>query len=153
MAPPYLQGSVGEGRSCSQRTSLMLPKRPSKLGFLQHSHPLCDITDYHPNYFRATPSIPTGSRCEALGKGKINVHCIYLAHWGGWRQGCASRCAGRAWRGSIRPLSIGSSHCLTQYGCIGSRVSSVSDHPSNGWERPKQAGWEFSVRFRVWGVG
>ena len=49
-------------------------------------------------------------------KGKINVHCIYLAHWGGWRQGCASRCTGRAWRGSIRPLSIGSSHCLTQYG-------------------------------------
>ena len=23
------------------------------------------------------------------------------------------------------------------------RVSSVSDHPSTGWERPKQAGWEF----------
>ena len=47
-------------------------------------------------------------------KGKINVHCIYLAHWGGWRQGCASRCTGRARRGSIRPLSIGSSH-----GCKG----------------------------------
>ena len=26
--------------SCAQRTSLMLPKKPSKLGFLQHSHPL-----------------------------------------------------------------------------------------------------------------
>ena len=25
------------------------------------------------------------------------------------------------------------------------RVSSVSDHPSSGWERPKQAGWEFRV--------
>ena len=25
------------------------------------------------------------------------------------------------------------------------RVSSASDHPSNGWERPKQAGWEFRV--------
>ena len=40
-------------------------------------------------------------------------------HWGGWRHGCASRCTGRARRGSIRPLSIGSSYCLTQYGCIG----------------------------------
>ena len=38
-------------------------QEPSKLGFLQHSHPLWDITGYHPNYFllgfRATPSIPT----------------------------------------------------------------------------------------------
>ena len=25
----------------------------------------------------------------------------------------------------------------------------MSDHPSNGWERPKQAGWEF----RVWVLG
>ena len=52
-------------------------------------------------------------RCEAWSIGfgvfpfkrKINVHC------------CASRCTGRARRGSIRPFSIGSSHCLTQYGC------------------------------------
>ena len=38
----------------------------------------------------------------------------------------------------------------------GLRVSSVSDHPSNGWERPKQAGWEFRVKglgFRVKGLG
>ena len=28
---------------------------------------------------------------------------------------------------------------------IGTGVNSVSDHPSNGWERPKQAGWEFRV--------
>ena len=35
-----------------------------------------------------------GATAEGLGpwvwgipiKGKINVHCIYLAHWGGWRQ-------------------------------------------------------------------
>ena len=40
MAPPHFQGSVGGGTSCAQRTSLMLPKKPSKLGFLQHSHPL-----------------------------------------------------------------------------------------------------------------
>ena len=52
---------------------------------------------------------------------------------------------GRARRGSIRPFSIGSSHCLTQCGCSGCRTSSVSDHPSNGWEQPKQAGWEFLV--------
>ena len=52
-------------------------------------------------------------------KGEINVNCIYLAHWGGWRQGCASPCTGRARRGSIRPFSIGSSHRLTQYGCNG----------------------------------
>ena len=25
-------------------------------------------------------------------------------------------------------------------------VPSVSDHPSNWWERPRQAGWEFRVR-------
>ena len=205
MAPPHFQGSVGGGKSCAQRTSLMLPKKPSKLGFLQHSHPLRDITGYHPNYFllgfRATASIPTSKKdrllekinvkaqavrapgvcgasrglrtlwglrgLRALGcpgpsgirprkqtsrtklllqkpflhqaptcrfaaarglvcwvwgipfKGKINVHCTYLAYWGGWRQGCASRCTGRARRGSIRPFYIGSSHCLTQYGCIG----------------------------------
>ena len=47
---------------------------------------------------------------------------------------------GRARRGSIR-LPI----CLTQCGCSGCRTSSVSDHPSNGWEQPKQAGWEFRV--------
>ena len=80
---------------------------------------------------RTLPGGPPGDRlkmwgatAEGLGpwvwgipiKGKINVHCIYLAYWGGWRQGCASRCTGRARRGSIRPFSIGSSHCLTQYG-------------------------------------
>ena len=63
MAPPHFQGSVGGGTSCAQRTSWMLPKKPSKLGFLQNPHPLRDITGYHPNYFllgfRATPSIPT----------------------------------------------------------------------------------------------
>ena len=59
---------------------------------------------------------------------------------------------GRARRGSIRPFSIGSSHCLTQCGCSGCQTSSVSDHPSNGWEQPKQAGWEFRVLgFRVSG--
>ena len=51
MAPPHFQGSVGGGTSCAQRTSLMLPNNPSKLGFLQNS-------GYHPNYyllgFRAT---------------------------------------------------------------------------------------------------
>ena len=31
-------------------------------------------------------------------KGKINVHCIDLAHWGGWRQRCTSRCTGGARR-------------------------------------------------------
>ena len=52
---------------------------------------------------------------------------------------------GRARRGSIRPFSIGSSHCLTQCGCSSCRTSSVSDHLSNGWEQRKQAGWEFRV--------
>ena len=28
MAPPHFQGSVGGGKSCAQRTSLMLPKKP-----------------------------------------------------------------------------------------------------------------------------
>ena len=45
MAPPHFQGSVGGGRSCAQRTSLMLSKKPSKLGFLRSP------TGYHPNYF------------------------------------------------------------------------------------------------------
>ena len=44
-------------------------QEPSKLGFLQHSHPLWDITGYHPNYFllgfRATPSIPTSKRSSS----------------------------------------------------------------------------------------
>ena len=69
MAPPHFQGSVGGGTSCAQRTSLMLFKKPSKLGFLQNPHPLCDITGYHPNYFllgfRATPSIPTSKRSSS----------------------------------------------------------------------------------------
>ena len=72
MAPPHFQGSVGGGTSCAQRTSVMLPKKPSKLGFLQHSHPLGDITGYHPNYFllgfRATPSIPTCKRIVFEGR-------------------------------------------------------------------------------------
>ena len=34
-----LPGSVGGGTSCAQRTSLMLLKKPSKLGFLQNPHP------------------------------------------------------------------------------------------------------------------
>ena len=46
----------------------------------------------------------------------------------------ASHVRERARRGSIRPLSIGSSHCHTQCGCNGCRTSSVSDHPRNGWE-------------------
>ena len=46
----------------------------------------------------------------------------------------------RAPMGSVRAFSIGSTHCLAQCGCIGYRISSVSDHPRNGWERPKQAG-------------
>ena len=69
MAPPHFQGSVGGGKSCAQRTLLMLPEKPSKLGFLQHSHPLRDITGYHPNYFllrfRATRSIPTSNRSSS----------------------------------------------------------------------------------------
>ena len=61
-----------------------------------------------------------GKSFQELGRWVLGYsHRIYLAHWGGWRQGCASRCTGRARRGSIRPLFIGSSHCLTQYGCIG----------------------------------
>ena len=53
---------------------------------------------------RTLPGGPPGDRLKMWGdgrgicpwvwgipfKGKINVHCIYLAHWGGWRQGCAS---------------------------------------------------------------
>ena len=63
MAPPHFQGSVGGGTYCAQLTSWMLPKKPSKLGFLQNPHPLCDITGHHPNFlllgFRATPLIHT----------------------------------------------------------------------------------------------
>ena len=40
MAPLHFQGSAGGGQSCAQRISLMLPKKPSRLVFLQHSHPL-----------------------------------------------------------------------------------------------------------------
>ena len=40
-------------------------------------------------------------------------------------------------RGCIRPLSNGTTHCPSSKG--GSR------HPSKGWVRPKQAGWEFRV--------
>ena len=38
-------------------------------------------------------------------------------------------------------------------GCIqfAGGYSSGSRHPSNGWVRPKQAGWE--IRFKVWGFG
>ena len=60
MAPPHFQGSVG-----AQRTSWMLPKKPSKLGFLQKAPPAVRHPSYHPNYFllgfRATPSIPTST--------------------------------------------------------------------------------------------
>ena len=48
----------------------------------------------------------------------MNVHCTHLAHWGGWRQGYASRCTGGARRGSIRPFSIGSLYCLTSTGVM-----------------------------------
>ena len=62
---------------------------------------------------------------------------------GGWRQGCASRCTGGARRGSIRPLSIGSSHCLNQYGCIGCLVMG-----GNVLSRPGG-----NLGFRVQGLG
>ena len=135
-----------------------------------NTHPLWDITGYHPNYFllgfRATASIPTSKRsssCFLFLKGKTgrrrrasrnlqgppgafrglqgppgasrglqapsaaskgleafkgppgpmkgeNQCTLHIFGWGGWRQGCASRCTGRAWRGSRRPFSIGSSH-------------------------------------------
>ena len=53
-------------------------------------------------------------------------------------------------RGAAGACGVGlTSQCLTQYGCTGSRVSSVSDHSCRGWERPKQVGGEF----RVWGLG
>ena len=62
---------------------------------------------------------------------RLRDDCRHLAHWGGWRQGCASRRTGGARRRSMRPLSIGSSHCLNQYGCIGCLVMG-----GNGLSRP-----------------
>ena len=73
----------------------------------------------------------------------------------------ASTCAGLSIHAPMAPPhfqgsvgGVGSSHCLAQYGCKGWRVSSsVSDCTSNGWERPKQAGWEFrfeDLEFRVY---
>ena len=47
------------------------------------------------------------SRLGYSHQGKINVHCIALAHW----SGCASRCTGGAWTGYVH--SPYSSHCLT----------------------------------------
>ena len=40
MAPPHFQGSVSGGTSCAQRTSWMLPTKPSKLGFAVRHHRL-----------------------------------------------------------------------------------------------------------------
>ena len=62
------------------------------------------------------PKAPGPPGCPGqCGRGQCSGVCLYI--FGGL--GCASRCMGGAWRGSIRPLSIGSSHCLTQYGCKG----------------------------------
>ena len=68
-----------------------------------------------------------GRRCGAFAlglgigiKAKINVlwrdFCLL-----GWLEAelYVSRCTGGARKGSVRPVSIGSSHCLTQYGCKG----------------------------------
>ena len=52
---------------------------------------------------------------------------------------CNSRRTGVALKGTTRPLAIGTSHCLAQYGCTGCRVSSVFDHPSSWLTRPKQS--------------
>ena len=72
---------------------------------------------------------------------KINVGCRDVGR--GWMQSCTSRCVGGARTSSIRPFFIGfSSLSPTQYG----RASSVSDHPSNGWERPKEAGGNLGFR-------
>ena len=52
-------------------------------------------------------------------KNQCTLYRFGLLGWIGWRQGYASRCTGGARRGSRRPLSIGSFHCLTQYECKG----------------------------------
>ena len=46
-------------------------------------------------------------------------------------------------RGCIRPLSNGTTHCPSSKGVSRCGCSSGSRHPSKGWVRPKQAGWEF----------
>ena len=68
------------------------------------------------------------------------LHCQKMAHWGGWRHSCASRCTGRAGGALYVHSPLAPPIVLPS-----KDVSSVSDHPSNGWERPKQAGWEFRV--------
>ena len=147
-----------------------LSTRPHPLGDITGYHP-----NYFQLGFKATPSIPTSKRSsyhhEARRKRGLHQGRASTGLQGspdplprpapqgasnnlllglGKNQctfgplGWASRCTGRA----RRPIGLFSiaSHCLTQYGCKGRRVSSVSDHPSNGWERPKQAGWECRVQ-------
>ena len=53
-----------------------------------------------------------------------------------------------------KPPSILHSRLLPLSYPLGRRVSSVSGHPSNQWERPKQAWWEFRVLgLGVWVLG
>ena len=55
-------------------------------------------------------------------------------------------------RGCIRPLSNGTPIVHPVKVCLAAGYSSGSRHPSKGWVRPKQAGWEFRVSglgFRV----
>ena len=129
MAPPRFQGSVGGGTSCAERISWMLPKKPSKLGFRQNPSPAVGITGYHPNYFllgfRATPSIPTSKRSSSKrGRRAFRGLCGPLkpAEAPGFFRVC------KGLRGlQDLPASVASKNLQ--------RPPSVSDHPSNGWER------------------
>ena len=139
-APPHFQGSVGGGgASCAQRPTKDVIQESIATGISNFSHPLREVTGYHPNYFllgfRAAPSIPT-SRCSASWRG-IEGSGEFVLGWGRAREGkgqaqanrqATGLAGGRAvpcdvWeepgKGSLRPVSIGSSHCLTQYGCKG----------------------------------
>ena len=160
-----------------------MPKKPSKLGFLQKNPPAVRH-HYFLLGFRATPSMPTSTRLSScfqqhdsrqglprrlpgfrgslralkglgalpgLGglerglqvpgfrawspvtvftvfpfKGKINVHCLDLAHWGGWRQGCAVATYGRSPERlytsifhRLLPLSYPVPSCLTTLVMVG----------------------------------
>ena len=77
---------------------------------------------------QATGGLQGGGQAQALD--------VFLGpeRWLG--QSCASRCTGRAWRGSIRPLSKGSSHRAGVEADVFLQCLTTQEIGGNGPSRP-----------------
>ena len=118
LTPPHFQGSVGGGTSYAQRTSWMLPKKPSKLGFF-----IVRIHRLPPNLLPVRglglrPQFPP-PKDRLLTSHSSEYHAAGgpPGAFRGPPEGFQGPPPARGLQGRFTSTlhSIGSSHCLTQY--------------------------------------